>query len=1107
MKFKYYHPEPKEGDLVGRKYWKSLDEAAETPEFRQWLEREFPAGASEMNEMTRRTFLKIGAASLVFAGFGLSGCRSPKQHILPYSKQPERLVPGVPIFYASSMPTAQENIPLVVETHDARPTKIEGNPSYQVNGGATNLFAQASILNLYDPDRIEQSHGKDKQPLSKAQVIDLLKTIAKYKEQKGKGLAFLAEQSTSPTRKRILQKLKEQMPEVLWAEYEPIDFKNPQRALSEMGEGLMKPYYHFDKAKRVLALDSNFLQNEPGSIGFARDFAKARRIQSVADAQAMNRLYAIESNFTITGGMADHRLRMATSHMPALTYLIASKVFEQTGAHQDLIPLLQKKSQGLEVDEKWLNECIKDLIENKGSSLVVAGAHLPEVVHGLVAAINEQLEGQGKTLSYLEVEKEDAKNIEALAQEIEKGNIETLIILGGNPVYNAPENLKWSILQKKVPDVIRFGYYFDETSQIANKHIAANHYLESWGDGFTYDGFYVPVQPMIFPLFEGFSELEVLGYIAGESDPNPYTMIQETFESLAKGSTFDQWLALGLDEGKHFSEKELNLKSPKLTRYIKDFDFEVKPLSVDNLEFRFIPSNQVWDGCYVNNGWLQECADPMTKLAWDNAINISPYLANELQEKSGIPLLPNPTLMNKMGQLSLSANNFKRGREQAFIAELSVNGETIRGPVNVLPGLANYTLILPVGYGRRVTGRVGTGVGFDVYPLMTTEDRGFAIGGTIKVTEEIFQLANAQEHWSVEGRAILREACVSEYEKHPDFVTKMGLEAHTPPVYGAAKNEPLQQKVKDIPRGGSLYKTPDFTGIQQWGMSVDLNTCIGCNACVVACQSENNIPIVGKEQMIIGREMHWIRIDRYFSDGGAHKMDLPQDPQVSFMGMLCQHCELAPCESVCPVNATVHDSEGLNVMAYNRCVGVRYCANNCPYKVRRFNFFNWNKREIGHFYEGPLGPSGMPELEQMQKNPNVTVRDRGVMEKCTFCVQRIEQAKINQRVKAKDSGDIFVPDGAIKTACQQVCPTESIIFGDVADANSRVSELKALDLNYSVLGYLNTRPRVTYLAKIRNPNPAMPECYKNPLSREEYESRYGHQHTHDYEAAVEMHGA
>lgn len=1107
MKFKYYHPEPKEGDLVGRKYWKSLDEAADTPEFRQWLEREFPSGASEMNEMTRRTFLRIGAASVLFAGFGLSGCRSPKQHILPYAKQPERIVPGVPVFYASSMPTAQENIPLVVETHDARPTKIEGNPSYKINGGATNIFAQASILNLYDPDRVELSYGKDKKSLTKAKVIDLLNAVSKYKDQKGKGLAFLAEESTSPTRARLVKAFQEQMPEAIWATYEPIDFKNAERALSQVVGKPLRPYYHFDKAKRVLSLDSNFIHNEPGSIGFARAFTNARRIKSAAEAHKMNRLYAVESDFTLTGGMADHRLRLATSHMGAFACLIASKIFEATGGNQKLLSVLKEKSQGLEVNEKWVEECVKDLVDNKGASLVVAGPHLPKEVHALVAAINKELDGPGNVVSYLELPEDKAQAIEDLAQEIEKGSVNTLIILGGNPVYDAPADLKWSALQEKIPDVIRFGYYFDETSQLATTHIAANHYLESWSDGYTYEGSYVPVQPMILPLFEGFSELELLGYLSGDSKPNPYTMIQETFEQIAQGVTFDQWLALGVDEGNHFAQTTADLDLSKIADLIKQAPLDIQKLSLDNLELRFVPSNQVWDGRYANNGWLQECPDPMTKLAWDNAISISPRLAKELQEKTGIQIIPDISMMNKLGQLSAKGNKFKRGREQALIAQLTVNGKTVKGPLHVEPGLADYTLVIPVGYGRREVGRVGQGTGFDVYPLISSKNKGFAINGTIQVTEEVYPLANAQEHWSVEGRAIVRESCVEGYEKNPDFVKKMGLEAHTPSVYGAAQNESLQQKVKDVPRGNSLYVTPDFTGAQQWGMSIDLNSCTGCNACVVACQSENNIAIVGKEQMIIGREMHWIRIDRYFSDGGAHKEDLPEDPQVTFMSMLCQHCELAPCESVCPVNATVHDSEGLNVMTYNRCVGVRYCANNCPYKVRRFNFFDWNKRKIGHFYEGPLGPAGVPELEQMQKNPNVTVRMRGVMEKCTFCVQRIEQAKINQRVKAKDSGDILVKDGDIKTACQQVCPTEAIVFGDVADGRTKVSELKALDRNYSVLGYLNTRPRVTYLARIRNPNPAMPECYKNPLSRKEYESRYGDEQSHAYKAAVEMHGA
>lgn len=1104
MKFKFNHPEPKEGD---RKYWKSLDEAADTPEFRQWLEREFPAGAAEMSSMSRADFLKLGAASMLLAGFGLSGCSEPRQHILPYAKQPERIVPGVPIFYASSMPTAEENIPLVVETHGARPTKVEGNPSYEKNGGATNIFAQASILNLYDPDRVEKSYGKDKKTLSRAEAIDLLKTTSQYKENKGKGLAFLAEQSTSPTRQRMVKKIKEVFPEALWVTYEALDFKKGQRSLSKFLGKAVRPYYHFDKAKRVLALDANFLHNEPGSIGYARAFAQSRHIKGPEDVDELNRLYVVESDYTLTGGMADHRLRLAASHVPAFAYLVVAGVFEALGGEGDFIASLRKKAEGLAVDEKWLDACVKDLVENKGSALIVPGADLPEAVQVLIAAANAQLGADKEVLSYLEVPEEVSEGMEKLASAVGKGEVGTLIILGGNPVYNAPSSLDWVGIKQRVKQVVRFGYYFDETSEISDYHIAANHYLESWGDGYTYDGSYVPVQPMIMPLFEGFSELEVLGYVAGESQPNPYEMVRETFNSGQSKMSFEEWLALGVEGVSHFSEASVSFDNGKLKTLIADEGLDLREFSKNNLEVRFVPSNQVWDGRYANNGWLQECSDPMTKLAWDNAICISPRLAQELQESSGIQILPEPTVMNKLGQLGMDGNRFKRGREQALLARLTVNGKTIKGPINIQPGLAAYTVVIPVGFGRKSAGHIGNGVGFDVYPLVPEDSSGYLVGAQLEVTEEGYELANTQEHWSVEGRAIIREACASEYQENPNFVNEMGLEAHSPAIYGSSQDEPLQRKVKDIPRGGGLYKTPDFTGPQQWAMSIDLNTCIGCNACVIACQSENNIPIVGKQQMLIGREMHWIRIDRYFSDGGVHKTDIPEEPQVSFMSMLCQHCELAPCETVCPVNATVHDDEGLNVMAYNRCVGTRYCANNCPYKVRRFNFFDWNKRSIGHFYEGPLGPSGKPEIEKMQKNPDVTVRMRGVMEKCTFCVQRIEEAKINQRVEAKDSGNILVKDGVIKTACQQVCPTESIVFGDVADAKTEVSKLKALDRNYSVLGYLNTRPRVTYLGRIRNPNPVMPECYKKPLSREEYESRYGGGESHEHKAAVEMHGA
>jgi len=462
--------------------------------------------------------------------------------------------------------------------------------------------------------------------------------------------------------------------------------------------------------------------------------------------------------------------------------------------------------------------------------------------------------------------------------------------------------------------------------------------------------------------------------------------------------------------------------------------------------------------------------------------------------------------MDKIGQLHMDANEFSRGKEQARMATITVGETTVSGPVHIQPGLADYTVVVNLGFGRRKTGRVGTrlknrpgsgngaGIGFDAYPLTTAISPAVATGAVLKVTDEIFQLANTQQHWSMEGRAILREGTAEEFTKDPQFAQKMGAEAHAPPNLGNARKDPYEEVVRSIPRGGSMYKTPEFKAEQQWGMVIDLNSCLGCNACVVACQSENNIPIVGKDQVLRGREMHWLRIDRYYATGPEFPTtEIPEDPQVSFMGVACQHCELAPCESVCPVNATVHDEQGLNVMAYNRCVGTRYCANNCPYKVRRFNFFDFNKRERGEFYKGPIGTNvyktEASQLTRMQKNPNVTVRMRGVMEKCTYCVQRIEQAKINQKVKAGASPDVNVPDGVIKTACQQVCATDAITFGDVADPSTEVSKLKTEnDRNYAVLGYLNVRPRTSYLARLRNPNKKMPD-YTEPLSRKEYDSK------------------
>lgn len=1102
MKFKFTHPAPSASEQTGPKYWRSLDEVANTPGFHDWVSREFPAGAAELEGVNRRHFLKIMAASFGLAGLGLAGCRQPQQKLLAYSKQPERIVPGVPLYYASSMPTSRDNIPLIVETQSARPTKIEGNPSYVPYGGAANLFAQASVLDLYDPDRATTSLGKDKSSISRAAVQDVFdRVLKKLKSDGGQGVAFLVEPSTSPTRASLVDALSHNYPQATWVEYDPSGVDSQENALQDLTGKRLRPLYDFYKAKRILSLECNFVQSEPGALGYSRAFSRARKVDSEQDAASMSRLYIVESDFSLTGGMADHRLRAASSHIPAVAALIAASILEQTNGEASLVTELRKSAQGLNVDEVWVRECAKDLVAHPGESLVVAGSDQPAAVHAAVYLMNQALGSQGKTVQYIAIKPSAAQTIQQLAASISSGSIETLVIIGGNPAYNAPSDLNWHDLQAKVAEVIRVGYWVDETSAVADYHIAANHYLESWSDGRTWDGTYVPVQPMIQPLFEGWSDIEVLARMTGATQTDPFALVQATFQReearVATTISFDQWLAEGLLAGSAFDfEYAPIIKSDAFKGSIVGNITKPEAFSAERVEIKFATSQQVGDGRYNNNGWLQECPEPMTKLTWDNAILIGPKLAKELQASSGLQILPDETVMNDINQLAPNTAIFKIGKENARMAELRLGKSTVRGPLHVLPGLADYTVVVTRGYGRTVVGRVGQGTGFSVYPLITSDAMSCATGGRITVLNEAVKIANTQQHWSVEGRAILREANSEDYAAHPDFVEHMCVESHSPAILGPAKGEPLSEVVNNIPRGNSMYQTPEFKSPQQWGMVIDLNSCTGCNACVIACQSENNIPIVGKDQVLRGREMQWIRLDRYFSSG-PNDQTIPEDPQVSFMGMMCQHCELAPCETVCPVNATIHDDQGLNVMAYNRCVGTRYCANNCPYKVRRFNFFDWNKRSIGHFYEGPFGPAGMPELHKMQKNPDVTVRMRGVMEKCTYCVQRIQEAKITQLTRAKDSGNVTVADGVIKTACQQTCPADAIVFGDVADSTTEVSKWVSNDRNYSVLGYLNTRPRTTYLARLRNPNPAMPDYQAMPLSRRAYETRYGHGSGHE----------
>ncbi len=1104
----------KNSEFSGPRYWKSLDDLAETPAFTDWVEREFPAGASEMEGVNRRQFMKVMAASFGLAGLGMAGCRRPEQTILPYSQQPENTIPGVPVYYTSSQPGARDNIPVIVETQTGRPTKIEGNPSYKSYGGATTVYAQASILDLYDPDRATKSQAGTG-TVSQDAVRDRLAAVRQaHLADQGKGLVFLSEPSTSPSRAALVAKIKKAFPEATWTEYTPIDLSTSEQAAKAVFGKALRTLPEFEKAKRVLSLDADFLLNTDGSLGLARSFTKTRKVKDSKEASKMSRLYAVESTLTSTGSMADHRLRLSSSQIGAFTALVGAAVLKKKHAGGPLVEELEKAGASLHVDAKWIDECAADLVENSGHALVVAGEHLPKSVHAIVFAINEALSAPVK---YVEVP-DAAPGIATAVARLNQGGVKTLVVLGGNPVYDAPVDLDWKAAQAKAEQSIYLGQSANETSEVSSLFIARSHYLECWGDGRTFDGTLVPVQPMIEPLFPTFNELEVLARIAGAENTDGHSIAQATFKALG-GSDYNKFLSDGLLEGTAYKAVSVKAEPAKVVATLKAGELSAYELSASKLEVRFAPSSHAYDGRYANNGWMMECPDPMTKLTWDNAILISPRLAKELEEAQGVQIFPGKKPMNKhskffegaKGTLQSNKAVFNRGKEQAVVAELTLNGRKIKAPIHVVPGMANYTVVLPLGMGRKLVGRVGQGVGFDAYALRSSDSLGIALGAALQLTEETYPLANTQEHWSMEGRAIVRENTADDYVRNPDFANKVGVESHAPANYGKDNDKTLQEKVMNQYRGSSAYEHPDlsaptpnvkvwkghedqFPHIQQWGMAIDLNSCTGCTACVVACQSENNVPIVGKEQVLRGREMHWMRIDRYFSAEKYDQTEVPEDVQVSFMGMLCQHCENAPCEQVCPVNATVHDNQGLNVMAYNRCVGTRYCANNCPYKVRRFNFFDWNKRKIGEFYKGPLGPVDEPELEKMRANPNVTVRMRGVMEKCTLCVQRIESAKIESKRLAGATGNIKIADGNIKTACQQVCPTEAITFGDVSDANSAVSKLKASDRNYSVLGYLNARPRTTYLARLRNPNPKMPDAYAKPYAYAQYEARYGHGH-------------
>ncbi len=1033
----------------GKRYWRSLDELADTPEFKDWLHREFPQGAGEFEDgVSRRHFVKIMSASFALAGLGImgAGCRRPEEKLEPFGQQPENYTFGEPEYYATAMPTRTGAVPLVVKSYEGRPIKIEGNALYPGSNGGTDCYAQASILNLYDPDRAKR-FTKDGKTVSREEALKFLDDLsAKFSANQGEGLAFLAESGTSPSRARLQKLIAGKFPKSQWFTYDAIDSGIHQRAATQAFGRPVRPIYHFDKARVILSLDCDFLGTEDDAHDHIRRFVKSRN-----PGDSMSRLYVVESLFTLTGASADHRMRVPASTLSK----VADEMFAQvTGS----APFLQR----------WISDCVKDLLAHRGQVLVVAGQRQPMEVHLLAHAINSALGAIGNTLTLLpttEMAGTDLKSLDGCAAD-------TLVILGGNPVYH----LNWSPKQRP-KTVVRLGYYEDETAEKSDWNFPAAHYLESWGDATTSDGMLVPIQPLIQPLFGGLTELEFLARIAGESRTNPHDIVRATFAGSEEA--WKQFLFNGF----------LADSAPKPV--IGRFSAKIPPIkdlapATGNLDVIFHRDAKMDDGRYANNGWMQELPDPVTKMTWDNAVLVSRKTARELDVQNG------------------------------DVVEITLNGRRVRGPIWTQPGMADYSLGLALGYGREGAGRVGAGVGFNAYKIFS--GKYIETGATVHKTGETRLIACTQNHWSMEGRPAVREANLEEFSKDPNFAKQM--HEKEPPVVAPLYPNPLDEAKK--------------TALHQWGLTVDLTACVGCGTCVVACQSENNIPIVGKDQIHRGREMHWMRIDRYYTAPPATKSvadefqkDSAQqfeawidDVQAVNQPVMCQMCEAAPCENVCPVSATSHDQEGLNVMTYNRCIGTRYCSNNCPYKVRRFNYLDFNKRPLADL-KGPLYPtpllhrtdgkwdllswwkhperSGMRhedewDLIRMAKNPDVTVRMRGVMEKCTYCVQRIQKAEIAQKVKAGASDNVKLKEseGTIpKTACQQACPAGAIVFGDISDPNSTVSGLKRNARNYALLGDLLVKPRTTYLARIRNPNPAMLDYRKWPYSFQEYEAHGG----------------
>ncbi len=969
--------------------WRSLDELEQSARAAVARDNEFLSEDPTEIEVTRvgrRKFLGVMGASTALAGVSLPGCvRKPKERILPYAQRPEDLVPGEPRFFATTARIGGTVLGLLVESQDGRPTKIEGNPDHPMSLGATSAWAQAEVLGLYDPERTRTPllNGK-KSSWDKFEGF-AREHFAGLEKGMGQGLWIVAREQDSPTRDALLQELVDRR------------FPKARVVLHDETAG-QPPLVDFGKADVLLSVDADFLGSEGDAVRNARLFADRRRVEDAKN-DTMNRLYAVEPAFTVTGGQADHRLCLPASQAGALLAAVAGALqklgLDFAGAG-DLVKAAAARA--IKGQDRWVKAVAKDLLANKGKCAVVVGKRQPAHVQTLGDAINTAL---GAPVSRpRRAPGPFNATLAELAGDLGTRKVDTVLVLGANPAYDAPLELKFAHNLQKAKVVIHLGSHADETAALSRWHLPESHFLECWGDHLAADGTRSIQQPLIAPLFASRSEVELLGWLSTGKRVRGYELVRARFKALASAdfeAAWRKWLHDGLVK----ERGDVNLADGAV-----DFGAQAKAWSAaraapvpskESLELNLQPCAKLLDGRYANNGWLQELPHPVSKLTWDNAAWLSPATAAALGLK-------------EFDRIKLAAG---KGAVELAVA--------------IVPGTADNTVTVQLGYGRSAGGEVLLGAGANPANLRTVTAPYIVPGAKIeRAGKRRTLLASTQDHWSMEGRPLARAGTLDQYRKDPEFADKM------------QEHPPLE----------SIWTEPNEKGGHQWGMSIDLNACNGCNACVVACQAENNIPVVGKKRVLEGREMHWIRIDRYFEGDAA-------DPGMVVQPMSCHHCALAPCESVCPVAATVHSPEGLNDMAYNRCIGTRYCANNCPYKVRRFNFFQFN---------GDIDP-----VSKLQKNPDVTVRFRGVMEKCTYCVQRINGAKI----AAKRDGDGQVRDGAAEPACAQACPPKAITFGNLNDKESQVVRRKSEPRNYTLLSELNNKPRTTYLARLRNPNPEL----------------------------------